>query len=142
MNTKALAIVFGGIVLGVGIVVVLVKQQQFFSDSPIGQKLTANHADYEEPEESEEERTIDIKDGAFVPNELTVTIGQALAWHNEDTQPHTIVSSAETPDEFKVNTGPIAAGARFTAITYTQAGTYTYTSSALPGVVATVVVVE
>lgn len=60
----------------------------------------------------------------YEPDNLTVRIGDAIQWTNEDAVEHTATNDTGTPEPF--DTGPIAAGETSDPLSFTTAGTYTY----------------
>ena len=75
-----------------------------------------------------------IAGGAFTPNPINISVGSSVTWTNNDTGTHGIVA-----DNGAFNSGPIAAGARF-SYTFPTAGTFTYHDSSNAGMVGTVTV--
>lgn len=71
---------------------------------------------------------------AYSPSPLTVGVGSAVTWVNNDSVAHTSTSNGGT-----WNSATIAPGGRFT-FTFQSAGTYTYHCTIHPGMTGTVVV--
>ena len=73
--------------------------------------------------------------GSYSPNPRTVTVGQTVAWKNNDTMTHTA-----TDDGSAWNTGNIGAGATSAPITMGTAGTFTYHCALHAGMTGTLTV--
>jgi plastocyanin len=71
----------------------------------------------------------------FSPNPDTVTVGQTVAWKNNDSVPHT-----STADGGTWNTGNLAASATSAAIAMNTAGSFPYHCTIHPSMTATLVV--
>ncbi len=78
----------------------------------------------------------DITGYTFGP--LTVAVGTAVTWKNDDSVPHT--ASADTGDAFMFNTGTINPGATSAPIVFSQAGTFTYHCAVHPYMHGTIIV--
>ena len=63
--------------------------------------------------------TVNVKNFAFDPKELTVSVGTTVIWHNNDSVGHTVTSDTALFD------GALPSGADF-QFTFSQAGTYPY----------------
>lgn len=76
---------------------------------------------------------LDIRGFAFLPDTITVPVGDTLVWTNHDVVPHTATRAGEW------DTGPVAASAsgRWVA---TQPGTHDYICAFHPTMKGTVVV--
>jgi plastocyanin len=72
--------------------------------------------------------------GSYVPNPITVAVGTAVTWTNNDSIGHT-----STSDTGMFNSGTIAPGQSF-SFTFQAAGTYPYHCTFHPGMVGSVVV--
>lgn len=81
-----------------------------------------------------EAQTVTIKDSMFVPEALTVKVGQTVTWKNADAVEHNIVS-----DDDVFTTGVLASGEEGT-YTFTKAGTYAYHCSIHPEMTGSIVV--
>lgn len=79
---------------------------------------------------------VDIKNYAFSPATVTVSVGDTVAWTNEDTAPHTVTVSSG-PVTFASPT--LQQGQTFT-YTFTKAGTYSYYCAVHPDMKASVTV--
>ena len=66
--------------------------------------------------------SVDIRDLAFNPTPITVTVGTTVTWTNNDTVDHTVTSTSG-PTSF--DSGVIRPGETF-SFTFTEAGTYDY----------------
>lgn len=75
-----------------------------------------------------------IKGFAFHPASLTVKVGAKVTFTNEDSTVHTATSSGST-----FNSGNLAQNQSYT-VTFTKAGTYTYTCSIHPYMKGTIIV--
>jgi plastocyanin len=73
--------------------------------------------------------------GSYSPNPRTVTVGQTVAWKNNDTMTHTA-----TDDGSAWSTGNIGAGATSAPITMGTAGTFTYHCTIHAGMTGTLTV--
>ena len=63
---------------------------------------------------------IAIADFKFVPEDVTVDVGTAVTWTNEDAAPHTA-----TADDGSFDTGDLREGDEDT-VTFSEAGSFTY----------------
>ncbi len=72
--------------------------------------------------------------GSYVPNPITVAVGTAVTWTNNDSIGHTSTSNTGV-----FNSGTIAPGQSF-SFTFQAAGTYPYHCTFHPGMVGSVVV--
>jgi len=79
--------------------------------------------------------TVTIQNFAFSPNNLTVNIGNTVAWTNLDSVTHTIVSDSGN----ELNSGSIAQGQSFSH-TFAKAGVYSYHCGIHPSMKATITV--
>ena len=79
---------------------------------------------------------VDIKNYAFSPASLTVSVGNTVTWTNEDTAPHT-VTVTDGPEKFASPT--LQQGQTF-SYTFTKAGTYSYYCAVHPDMKASVTV--
>ena len=77
-----------------------------------------------------------IKNFAFIPNPIHVTIGQTIEWTNEDAPPHNV--TYVSGPEFRSST-TLTTGATF-SVKVTQAGTIHYYCSIHPWMKGTIVV--
>jgi plastocyanin len=75
-----------------------------------------------------------IKNFAFSPASLTVSVGTTVTWTNQDSDAHTVTGKAGTPDSPTLNTGDTF------KYTFTKAGTYSYLCTIHPFMLGTVVV--
>lgn len=75
-----------------------------------------------------------LGDRAYVPRDLTVTVGTRVTWTNTDTVAHTSTSNANG-----WNSGVIAPNGQF-SFTFAAAGSFPYHCAIHPGMVGTVVV--
>jgi manganese oxidase len=75
-----------------------------------------------------------IKDFAFSPDTLTVSVGSSVTWRNNDSVAHTVTANGKSFDS-----GNLAGGKTFT-YAFTKPGTYDYVCSYHPSMTATVVV--
>ncbi|HEY2831915.1 MAG TPA: cupredoxin family copper-binding protein [Sporichthyaceae bacterium] len=81
---------------------------------------------------------VPIEKNAFMPSALTVTVGQAVTWTNEDDVPHTVTT---TSAPVKFDSGVFAKGKSFT-YTFTQPGLYKYYCAVHPDMTGTVTVAD
>jgi plastocyanin len=100
------------------------------------------HSSYEEPPPLPLVKVIEIKNCQFVPNPLTVKENETIAWENEDSVPHTIISALEETEEFYFNTGDIKPHATISAVSYSKVGTYSYYCKEKPNEKGTIIVEE
>lgn len=77
---------------------------------------------------------VTIKDFAFSPATLTVAVGDAVTWTNQDSATHTV-----TADDGSFDSGDLAQGDTFSQ-TFDTAGTYAYHCAMHPNMVAQIVV--
>ena len=90
-------------------------------------------------EESSETHDISITDGMdFDPDELTIKVGDAVIWTNNDGMAHTATSTSG-PESF--DSGNIASGGTW-SLTFTMAGTYNYKCDYHSSMTATIIVEE
>lgn len=66
-----------------------------------------------------------LKNFAFSPKELTVSVGTTVTWVNQDTVAHTVTAGQRGSPSGMFDSGELAAGKSF-SFTFTQAGTYPY----------------
>jgi plastocyanin len=78
--------------------------------------------------------TVTIKNFDYAPMALTVTAGTTVTWHNEDGEPHTVVSI-----DGLFRSGALDTGESF-AYKFTKPGVYKYVCTIHPKMVATVTV--
>jgi plastocyanin len=71
---------------------------------------------------------ININNGKFRPKNVSVKVGTALTWTNNDTTPQSVTS--DTPGVF--DSGPIAPGAKF-EYTFSKEGVFPYHSTGTSG---------
>ena len=70
---------------------------------------------------SNENHDVSITDDKdFLPEDLTINVGDTVVWTNNDDSPHTV-----TADDDEFNSGNLAEGATW-SYTFTEAGTYDY----------------
>ena len=79
---------------------------------------------------------VDIKNYAYNPASLTVSVGDTVTWTNEDTAPHTVTVS-DGPEKFN---SPTLQQGQTWSYTFTKAGTYSYYCAVHPDMKATVTV--
>jgi len=77
---------------------------------------------------------VTIKNFAFSPATLDVSVGTTVTWTNNDSATHTV-----TADDGSFDSGNLATGKSFT-FTFKKAGTFTYHCSIHPNMKATIVV--
>ena len=91
------------------------------------------------PSVSAEDHDISITDDMkFNPEDLTINVGDAITWTNNDGMGHT-ATSTDGPASF--DSGNIAAGATW-SFTFTEAGTYNYKCDYHSSMTASITVVE
>jgi plastocyanin len=79
---------------------------------------------------------VEIHQYQFHPDPLSVEVGQAVAWTNEDSAAHDVTSSSG-PEGFA--SGSLATGQQFT-FTFEHAGSYTYLCTVHPDMVGSITV--
>jgi plastocyanin len=79
---------------------------------------------------------VEINNFAFETKELTVTRGAMVQWINNDSEPHTVVSSAD-PKAFR--SPALDTGDKY-AFVFKEAGTYKYFCSIHPHMTGTIIV--
>lgn len=79
---------------------------------------------------------VDIKNYAYAPANLTVSVGDTVTWTNDDTAPHT-VTVTNGPEKF--NSPTLQQGQTYT-FTFTKPGTYSYYCAVHPDMKAAVTV--
>jgi plastocyanin len=77
-----------------------------------------------------------IKNYAFSPASLAISVGQTVTWTNEDTAPHTVTVSSG-PQTF--SSPELSTGDTY-SFTFTKAGTYSYYCAVHPSMTAAVIV--
>jgi amicyanin len=82
--------------------------------------------------------TVVIKDMSFSPAQLTVKVGTAVTWTNEDSFLHSVLMETG-PQTFASNN--LRTNDKFT-FTFTQVGTYDYSCGVHPSMRGTVIVTE
>lgn len=80
--------------------------------------------------------SVEIKNLAFNPTPITVTVGTTVTWTNNDTVTHTVTSTSG-PASF--DSGHMEPGNTF-SFTFTEAGTYDYMCTIHPYMRAQVIV--
>lgn len=83
-----------------------------------------------------DEIVADMSGNAFVPGELTITVGDTVTWTNSDTVPHTVTSDDGGP----LDSGIIDGGGSW-SYTFTEPGTYSFYCEVHPSMQGTVTVV-
>jgi plastocyanin len=79
-------------------------------------------------------RAIDIRNFAFAPQTLTVTVGTQVVWTNRDDEPHVITSAgAQFAPSHALDTSDSY------AVTFSKPGTYAYYCSIHPMMVGTII---
>ncbi len=83
-----------------------------------------------------------LTDTAYQPNPLQVSVGTAVTWTNNDSQPHTVTSGSNGQPDNKFNSSPnftplLNPGQTF-SFTFTEAGDYPYFCMLHPNMVGTV----
>jgi plastocyanin len=81
---------------------------------------------------------VPIAKNMFTPADLTVSVGQAVVWTNEDAAPHTVTT---TSAPVKFDSGAFGTGKSW-SYTFTEMGTYKYYCAVHPDMVGTVTVVK
>ena len=81
--------------------------------------------------------TVDISNFAFVPANMTVSVGTTVTWVNQDSVTHTVTSDLNSPVPF--DSGNLAPGAQYSR-TFTTAGVYHYHCTIHPYMVAVIIV--
>jgi plastocyanin len=81
---------------------------------------------------------VPIAKNMFTPADLTVSVGQAVVWTNEDAAPHTVTT---TSAPVKFDSGAFGQGKSW-SYTFAQTGTYKYYCAVHPDMVGTVTVVN
>ena len=78
---------------------------------------------------------VNIKDNSFKPSTLTVPVGAAVEWHNQDGVQHSVTS--DTQGLF--NSGVLNPGKKF-VFTFSTPGSYDYHCNIHPGMQGTIIV--
>jgi amicyanin len=90
-----------------------------------------------EQESSDAKYQVKIDNFSFAPPSLTVPVGAAVTWINQDDVPHKVVSS----DAKGIKSSVLDTDQKFTfTFTFTQAGTYAYYCSIHPKMTGKVIV--
>jgi plastocyanin len=79
--------------------------------------------------------TVEIKDFAFVPQDVTINKGDTIIWKNMDSAPHTVVSTSGSD----INSGSLSMGEMYLR-NFKTTGTYEYHCSIHPSMKGTVIV--
>mgnify|MGYP001619147475 CR=1 FL=1 len=90
----------------------------------------------EDVEEAMAKDSVEIKDFAFSPKELTVKVGSTVTWTNKDLTGH-----SATSDDKSFDTGVLSQGESAT-VTFDKAETFNYHCTPHPNMKATIIVVE
>jgi len=86
--------------------------------------------------------TVTVRDFAFDPEEITVSVGDTVAFVNEDGAGHTVTNGENgTPDADAVFDEPLSAG-QTVVITFDEAGTFPVTCTVHTDMQMTVIVEE
>ena len=86
---------------------------------------------------SNENHDVSITDDKdFLPEDLTINVGDTVVWTNNDDSPHTV-----TADDDEFNSGNLAEGATW-SYTFTEAGTYDYRCNYHSSMTGSVTVVD
>ncbi len=82
------------------------------------------------------EKSVDIDNFKFKPQELTISVGTKVTWTNKDDVPHTATSSDDPPafDSKTIDTDDKY------SFTFTKTGTYKYFCKVHPHMTATIIV--
>jgi len=67
--------------------------------------------------------SVEIRNLAFSPSNITVKIGTSVTWYNNDTVAHTVTAFSTAPQSF--NSGIVNPGGTY-SFTFTQTGAYAY----------------
>jgi plastocyanin len=81
--------------------------------------------------------TVDIKNMAFTPSQITVAKGGTVTWTNNDNTTHTVVDDLSNVGG--PNSGDIASGSSY-SFTFTKTGSFQYHCSIHPSMRGTIVV--
>ena len=77
---------------------------------------------------------VSIKDFAFVPAVLNVSVGETVTWTNQDDDPHAVVANDKTFRTRALDTGEVG------SIVFSQPGEYGYYCSLHPHMTAKIIV--
>ncbi|MHB0878180.1 MAG: cupredoxin domain-containing protein [Anaerolineae bacterium] len=80
-----------------------------------------------------------LKNFAFAPKELTVSVGTTITWTNQDSTAHTVTAGQRGSPSGLFDSGQLAAGRSF-SFAFSEAGTYPYFCSLHPGMDGTIIV--
>ena len=83
---------------------------------------------------SDKSRTISMKDKKYVPDSLTVNVGETVTWRNDDDHDHTVIA-----DDKSFKSGNINPDDTF-EYKFTKAGTFKYSSKYHPRMKGTITV--
>jgi plastocyanin len=83
--------------------------------------------------------SVEIKDFAFSPANITVKIGDTVTWTNKDSAAHTVTADSGSSDA--PSSGNIAAGGTY-SFKFTKAATYIYHCAIHPNMQGSVTVTE
>jgi plastocyanin len=78
--------------------------------------------------------TVDIKDFAFSPADVSASVGQSIGWTNGDSAPHTA-----TLDDGSCDTGNLSQGATGLLV-FNEAGTFPYHCNVHPNMKGTITI--
>jgi plastocyanin len=78
---------------------------------------------------------VEIRNFAFAPNTMTVTVGTRVVWTNRDEEPHVITSAGK-----QFASSPALDTSDTYAVTFAKPGTYAYYCSIHPMMVGTIIV--
>lgn len=96
-----------------------------------------DHQEYNEPVTETAVHVVDIYSDRFEPSTISVSINETVAWKNEDTIPHRVAA-----DDGGFDTGEINVMQQLSAVSYSEPGTYTYTSKTRPSLKGIIIVTE
>jgi plastocyanin len=149
-SKKVFFLLFAGLIVVSGAFFLLSKQQgqvlsMFTKVTPTiawpkaqGEDMSGEHKEYEEPESEGGLNIIDIEQtGEFDPQTITVAKGSIIAFHNEDTNNHTIVPGNDN-DVFQTVT--LKPTEQVSVAAVEKEGTYTYFDKEHPEITGTIVV--
>jgi len=118
----------------------IMNKRKFFLTIVLALLVTAcnqqKQAEDKAPELEKKANAVTIKDFAFGPATLTVSVGTTVTWTHDDGAPHTVTTS-KAPEAF--GSGNLTKGDSFSQ-TFDTTGTYEYFCSIHPRMTGTVVV--
>lgn len=124
-----------GMIIGIVIVVILIILGGYFILSKNSSYAPASSNSNPSSISNPDKNTVEIQNFAFVPTELTISVGDTVTWENKDSASHTILSDSGT----EISSGSLSMGQTY-AHTFNAAGIFSYHCSIHPSMKAKIIV--